>query len=525
MIRGSASAETQAKIGPELLDRAFMGIARNFDPVHGGFGTAPKFPQGMALSFLLRHHHRTGSPEALNMVEKTLESMARGGIYDQIGGGFHRYSTDEQWLVPHFEKMLYDNAVLSLVYVEAFQVTGKAEYKETAREILDYVLRDMTDPEGGFYSAEDADSEGEEGAFYVWMPEQVESILGPGNAKIFNLFYGVTRDGNFEGGRSILHQWIEPEAFAMEQDIPLNELNEILSQGRRLLMEARSQRVRPHRDDKVLTAWNGMMIGSMAYAAQVLDDRRYAEAAEKAARFVVRRLLTEQGLLRCYRDGEAGIPAYLDDYAFFVQGLIELYQATFNPEWIRRAFELNRAMMEHFYDSEQGGFFFTRDGDPALLARSKEFHDGAKPSGNAVAMLNLLRLFEFTGEAPLKEAAIKTLQRISGSMADSPNAYAQSLAALDFLVSDPMEIAVTGTRDESATQSMVRAVREPFAPNKVVAFAPEGQTGLEDGIPFLAGKVPLAGKPAAYICRNYTCKKPLTDSKEVKRILSRSGGK
>ncbi len=475
----------------------------------------------MTLAFLLRYHYRTGKPAALSMVEKTLQKMAQGGMYDLLGGGFHRYSTDKRWLVPHFEKMLYDNALLSRIYLEAFQVTGHKEYSTIAREVLNYVLRDMTAPSGGFYSAEDADSEGEEGTFYVWTPEEVEKILGKKEGGIFNSFYDISSEGNFGKGQSILHHWIYEASFAEDREIPLPQLREILLYGKNKLFQARAKRIRPHRDYKILTAWNGMMIGSLAYAAEVLHEPRYSLAAEKAARFVLQHLVTKEGLLRRFRKGEARFPGYLDDYAFWVQGLIELYQATFNPEWITQALALNQEMVDRFYDPKGGGFFFARKGDQTLIVRRKEFHDSAKPSGNAIAVLNLLRLAEFTGRKDLREMAATTLQGMTTALAESSAAYPQSLTALEFLLASPMEIAVVGPSRQAETGALIKAIRKPFVPNKVIALTETGKEEITSLLPFLQGKVPLQGKPAVYICRNYTCRRPLTDPAAVAAALAR----
>ena len=523
IIRHTAVPEEASPLTAELLNGAFRSASENFDGTYGGFGKAPKFPQGMTLALLLRYHHRTGNEDALKMVEKTLDRMAEGGIYDQLGGGFHRYATDEKWLVPHFEKMLYDNAVLSQVYVEAYQATGNEDYGRVAREIFDYVLRDMTDAGGAFYSAEDADSEGEEGTFYVWTPEEIAAALGAQEGKIFSRFYDVTASGNFEGGRSILHQWIDAPSFAKDQKIPVKDLEEILARGRSLLLETRYKRIRPHRDDKILTSWNGLMIAAFAYGGQTLDEPKYTAAAEKAADFILSKLTSKSGLLRRYRDGEAGIPAYLDDYAFLVHGLIELYQATFDHRWLAEARDLNGEMIKRYGDPEGQGFFFTQQGDESLLTRTKDFYDSAHPSGNAIAVLNLLRLYEFTGNAALKESALGLLGQLSGGLAQAPAAFAQSLIALDFTLSSPMEIAVIGDREDRGTTSLLRAVRKTFAPAKVVAWSPDGKTDGAGKIPFLEGKIPIGGKPTAYICQNYTCKKPLTDAGEVARVLAGKG--
>ncbi len=521
LLQEQDASRPHSPLTTTLMTKAFEAIAGRFDATYGGFGQAPKFPQAMTLSFLLRHHHGTGRAEALNMVRQTLQQMARGGIYDQLGGGFHRYATDDRWLVPHFEKMLYDNAVLAQVYVEAFQVTGNAEFEQTARAVLDYVLRDMTDPQGGFYSAEDADSEGEEGTFYVWTPEQIETVLGRESGALFSRFYDVTPAGNFEGGRSILHQWIDLASFAKDRGMAPENLEPRLVESRRRLFDARAKRVRPHRDDKILTAWNGMMITTMAYAGSVLDEPRYTAAAERAGRFLLEHLWTKEGLLRRYREGEVRFPGYLDDYAFLVQGLIELYQSTFDIVWIEKALALNGEMVARFYDRKGGNFFFSQAGDASLISRTKELHDAAKPSGNAVAILNLLRLSEFTGEGKLREMAQTSLEALSGDLVETPGAFAHTLSALDFSLSAPMEIAVAGPPASPETQAMLRAIRKPFSPNKVVGLARETKGKHGATIPYLDRKIPIGDKPTVYICRNYTCKKPLTDPEEVRRALLR----
>jgi len=523
-IREERRHPSSDRVGPELLDSAFNRISGEFDPEHGGFGWAPKFPQTMTLSFLLRYYDRTGNGKALSMVEQTLREMGRGGIYDQIGGGFHRYSTDERWRIPHFEKMLYDNALLARIYLEAFQITGTPHYEKTAREILDYVLRDLSAPSGGFYSAEDADSNGEEGLFYTWTRKEIDTLLGRREGRIFSQFYGITEEGNFEKGRNILYRPFHPESFVRDRGISLSELSRILSTGRSLLLSERSKRVRPHRDDKILTAWNGLMISSLAYAAQVLDDKRYADSAEKSARFLLDHLMDGEKLLRRFREGEARFPAYLDDYAFLIQGLIDLYQATFDPEWIRKALALNRIMIGDFYDSSGKGFFYTGGEDPTLITRTKEFRDDAKPSGNGVAVMDLLRLAEFTGDPSFKKKAVATLQSI-GALPENPMAFAQSLMDLDFLLGQPMEIAVAESGNQVETAALLRAVRQPFSPNKVIALKTLDSEEEDTGIRYLEGKVPISGRATVYICRNFTCKRPVTDPEEVKRILTRRTGK
>ncbi len=519
LLKEQEARRPGAALSTASLTKAFENISGRFDATHGGFGGAPKFPQAMTLAFLLRYHHRTGSAEALSMVTKTLQQMARGGIYDQLGGGFHRYSTDDRWLVPHFEKMLYDNAVLAQVYLEAYQVTGDAEFEKTTRAVLDYVLRDMTDRQGGFYSAEDADSEGEEGTFYVWTPEQIDAVLGRETGALFRAFYDVTPAGNFEGGRSILHQWIDLQSFAKDRRVAPETLQTRLAEARRRLFEAREKRVRPHRDDKILTAWNGMMITTMASAGAVLDEARYTQAAERAARFLLEHLWTKEGLLRRYREGDVRFPAYLDDYAFLAQGLIELYQSTFEIFWLEKALALNKEMMARFYDREGGNFFFSQAGDASLISRTKELHDAAKPSGNAVAILNLLRLVEYTGDPKHREIAQTSLEALSGDLMETPGAFAYTLAALDFSLSSPLEIAVAGSAASPETQAMLRAVRQPFVPNKVVGLAEQPKGKHSAVIPYLDRKIPIGGKPTVYICRNYTCKRPLTDPEEVRRAL------
>ncbi|GIQ66753.1 thioredoxin domain-containing protein [Paenibacillus cisolokensis] len=521
-VRDSMEADRRGEAVPELLDQAYRLYERLFDSEYGGFGGAPKFPSSHNLSFLLRYYRRTGEDKALRMVERTLDGMRRGGMYDHIGFGFARYSVDEQWLVPHFEKMLYDNALLAWTYLEAYQLTGKREYAETAEQIFEYVLRDMTDPEGGFYSAEDADSEGREGKFYVWRPDEIANVLGAEDGDLICEWFGITEEGNFEGDSipNLIGQ--DAEAFASERGMTVEELQRRIEHSRARLYEHREKRVHPGKDDKILTAWNGLMIMALATGYKALGRERYLEAARRSADFILRKLRREDGrLLARYRDGEAAYEAYLDDYAFLVWGLIELYEAGFDIGHLQAAIELNERMIELFRDEHQGGLFFTGADGEKLFARGKEIYDGAMPSGNSVAALNLQRLARLTGDAQLAELAERQLEAFAGAVRRYPPGYAMYLIALDYATSAGGEIVIAGSRDEEETRRMIEAAHRGFRPHTEVLLAVPGPeaAALERLVPAVAGKMPVRGNPAAYVCVNFACQAPVTDAASLKALL------
>ena len=503
----------------DMLDTAYQDYLSRFDHHNGGFGDAPKFPPSMGLSLLLRHWHRTGNANALNMVEVTLEKMACGGMYDQLGGGFHRYSVDERWLVPHFEKMLYDNALLSVAYLEAYQATGKAFYRQIAAETLNYVLVEMYDAEkGGFYSTQDADSEGVEGKFFVWELDEVEKLLGEEKAKIFCEYYDITELGNFEH-KNILHVQTPPDLFAKKLSMDLGELEKILAEGRQKLFDIRETRIKPGLDDKILTSWNGLMIRSMALGYQILGDERYREAAEKSARFILSELSQDKGLLlRTHRDGKSHLNAYLEDYSYLVTGLIDLYEATFAVEWLREAERLNQIMIEQFWDDANDSFFFTSKNHETLIVRSKTGYDGATPSGVSMAIHNLLRLDKLLNRPDFREKVEATLDVYYHQIEHSPSGSAQMLCELDFLLSTPKEIAIAGQQASDDTQAALRSIHSRFIPNKVLAFAADNED-VTDLIPLLESKTQVDGKATIYVCENYTCKAPTTDLAELAELL------
>jgi uncharacterized protein YyaL (SSP411 family) len=425
-----------------LLADTYEELRSSFDETDAGFGPAPKFPIPHHLFFLLRHWKRYGSKEALQMVEKTLQAMRRGGLYDHLGFGFHRYSTDPYWLVPHFEKMLYDQALLAIAYTEAFQATGNDFYAQTAREILQYVIRDLTAPEGGFYSAEDADSEGKEGKFYLWSENEIRQVLKPEAADLILRVFQVQRGGNYneettgrKTGSSILHMKKTVGEMAAEMGMSALYLSGKLDQAKQKLFEARNERVRPHRDDKILTDWNGLMVATFAKAAQVFDEDAYLQSARAAADFILKAMNAPDGrMLHRYRDGQAAIRASLDDYAFFIWGLIELYEATFAVHYLQRASSLQALLDQHFWDDQKGGYFFTPDDGETLLLRQKDIYDGAVPSGNAVAFLNLLRLARITGRPDLENQAIRLARTFAAQVRRHPSGHCQFMVALDFLI-------------------------------------------------------------------------------------------
>ncbi|HEX3315135.1 MAG TPA: thioredoxin domain-containing protein, partial [Gemmataceae bacterium] len=504
-------------VDAELLRQAINQLCRRFDARYGGFGSAPKFPHPMELRLLLRIADRLEDETAQAMARKTLDLMARGGMYDQLGGGFHRYSTDARWLVPHFEKMLYDNALLVPAYVEAFQVTGEPFYRQIAEETLDYVLREMTSPAGPFFSTQDADSEGEEGKFFVWSAAEIDATLGKGDADLFGSVFDVTGGGNWEGV-SILHRDRTDEQDAALLKMPVAELREKIAGWKRRLLEVRESRIKPGRDEKILTAWNGLMIGALALAGSALDKPAYLNAARSAARWLLREMRQPDG--RLLRTTLVGTPAklngYLEDYAYLIDGLVSLYEATFEQAWLDSARDLAKTLVERFWDAKDAGFFYTGHDHESLIARTKDPHDNATPSGNAMAVTGLLRLAALTGDADLQEKAERTLALFRGIMNDQPLAAGQMLIALDFHLGPVREIVVTGDPANSAYQEMMRFVRAKFRPRSVVAGVAAGETST---LPLLADRA--TSEPVrVYVCEGSACKMPVTTTEALAMLMT-----
>jgi uncharacterized protein YyaL (SSP411 family) len=502
-------------IDETIFTLAYKELEENFDPEYGGFGEAPKFPTPHNLMFLLRYWKRTGNAKAIDMVEQTLKGMWLGGIYDQIGFGFHRYSTDRKWLVPHFEKMLYDQALISLACIETYQATGKEKYAVLCSEVFSYVIDNLTNTDGGFFSAEDADSEGEEGKFYLWEYSELEKILNQSELNFVIENFNIRKDGNYidelkrsRTGKNIFHLSSELEG----------EKRKIWESIRLKLLKHRNNRIRPLKDDKILTDWNGLTISSLAKGYLTFGVEDYIKIAEKSANFILKNMLTNDGkLLHRFRDGEAKINGHLDDYAFLAWGLIELYEATFKTKYLKKAIELTNKMIELFWDENNGGFFLSENED--VLFKQKEIYDGAIPSGNSVALLVLIKLSKITGRSDLNELTFKLVETFSGTVSKHPSAYTFFLSAFDFLIGPSFEIIIVGKSSDDISK-IQKLLNSKFIPNKILLYKP---TDREDEInliaPFLTHYKEIDGKTTIYICTNYECKQPVTSVEEMMRLI------
>lgn len=506
-------------VGPDILDQAYQALVPQFDDQNGGFGLAPKFPQPMILNFLLRSYNRTRDPQALNMVELTLDRMAAGGIYDQIGGGFHRYSTDAHWLVPHFEKMLYDNALLSLLYLHAYQITRNPEYRRITEETLDYVLREMTDPKGGFYSAQDADTEGEEGRYYVWTAQEIIDVLGQEEGALIGRYFGASEQGNFEG-RNILHIPNVIDTFAVKSGIKAEDLLAIVERSKDKLLKAREQRARPGRDDKILTSWNGMMLQSFAEAACILEREDYRRAAIACAAFLLDELRDGDLLMHSYKGGKASIPGYLDDYSLLIGGLLAVHQASFDQRWLEEAISLADIMIQRFWDGEAEGLFYdTADDHSTLFIRPRDTVDSVKPCGGSAAADVLLRLSIITGNTDYESRAVAALSSLREQMTAYPRAFGNWLCALDFNLASPKEIAVAGFYEKPETQALLRIIHGRYMPNKVVVGVAPSELYTPKAAPLLENRTMLDGRPTVYLCQKYACQAPTTDPEALQEQL------
>ena len=514
-ISDGYALKAEGALSKVLLDNAYAVVLSAHDSQFGGFGRPPKFPLPSYLGFLLRYNARTGKGSALSPVMKTLDAMADGGIHDHLAGGFHRYSTDRYWLVPHFEKMLYDNALLARVYADAYRATRTRRYAATARDTLDWILEEMTSPEGGFFSAQDADTPEGEGYYYTWTPSEVVEVLGKEDGAVFCEHYGVSSEGNFEGGRSILSVTKTAERTASKLGLTVDQVEEALRRGIDALLKARRGRNRPRVDDKILASWNGLAISGFACAYQALQDERYLSAATRSADFILTKLVkrgTSPMLRRRYRDGDVAIEGNLEDYSFLVAGLLDLYEASFDRRWLSAAIMLAEEMASVFWDAERGGFFLTPPGREIVAI--KEGYDGPTPSGNSVAALDLLRLAEFTGNQDFREMAETTLKLFADAMESTPTGYLEMLAAVDFSFGSKEFVIASGWRPDELN-AMVREIRTRYLPTKVLLLA--------DGDPATAqlteGKGSIKGMPTVYVCENFACKAPVTDVEALRHQL------
>lgn len=514
-INKMSETEDKQTIDEQIFDKAFGYFKRSFDPRYGGFGNAPKFPTPHNLLFLLRYYQMKHQEDALKMVEKTLLHLYKGGIFDHIGFGFSRYSTDKKWLVPHFEKMLYDNALLLMAYVETYQITKNIIYKEIADKIITYIMRDMTSSEGGYYCAEDADSEGVEGKFYVWSKNEVIDILGEEDGHFYSLYYDISREGNFEGENipNLIERNIEEINKNEEVKVRLQTLSD-------RLFEVREQRVHPYKDDKILTSWNGLMIGAMALAGRVFANNEYLDSAQKAISFIEEKLLNDEGrLMSRYRDGDVKNFGFLDDYAFLIWSYIELYEATFKPNYLSKAIQLTQDTLYYFEDEKNGGFYLYGSDSEQLIARPKEIYDGAIPSGNSVMANNLLKLSRLTGREDFQNTAQKLFEHFGKKLNETPMGYTMMLCANIFNANPTKEIVLAGNLYDATLQEMLRLINEKYMPFTVVLLNDE-KSDIEQLNSFAKGQEAIDGKTTAYICENHTCQKPVTDIESFKAMLN-----
>ncbi|MFL6285384.1 MAG: thioredoxin domain-containing protein [Pyrinomonadaceae bacterium] len=519
--RMSVAQESSENINAQLLDNAYRNLARTYDPRNGGFGSAPKFPSSMNLEFLLRTYKRTGEARALEMATHTCRRMAEGGMYDQLGGGFHRYSTDARWLVPHFEKMLYDNALLARLYLHAFQATGDEFFRRIAEETLLYVTREMTDESGAFYSTQDADSEGVEGKFFVWDKEEVESLLGPTDAQLFSAYYDVTAGGNFEE-RNILNVERTIDEVAREQNVNAEKLREVIERGRGILFTERERRIKPGRDEKVITAWNGLMLEAFAEAAAVLEREDYRETAERNAEFILESLMKDGLLLHVYKDGSAKHVGFLDDYAYVASAFVTLYETTGNLRWLEEARALADKMVEEFWDEEGGGFFYNGRSGEQLIVRNKDYFDNATPSGNSVAAECLLRLSVLTGDEDYSRKAVNVLRLVRDAVERYPSAFGYALGAMDFYLSTPKEVVIVSPAGGGGgdAHALAREVWTRYLPNKILVQAFESDARAAEQIPLLRERTAVSGRTTAYVCEHYACRQPVGTPEELATQLA-----